>query len=90
MNDRTDKQVRTAAAFLFQFTFIKWSCYRVLQCLAVMYSAMRRDAAESGEEELFDATWEQLIIKETNSINLSNPIEPKALDEKFDFRMHMK
>lgn len=90
MNDRTDKQVRTAAAFLFQFTFIKWSYYRVLQCLAVMHSAMRRDAAESGEEELFDATWKQLIIKETNSINLSNPIEPKVFDEKFDFRMHIK
>jgi len=81
--------IRFQAAMIMQLTFAGQTTGNVLQTIAAIHAALRRDAVEVGKEVEFAELWVDMMQKEFEYINEINPQEPSEFDPKFDFRKHI-
>lgn len=82
--------VRHIATTLLDNHFKGWKMQDILHVATVIHAVVKRDAADHGEEKEFDEYAKELLSVEVQNINEFNPIEPKAFEADYDFRLHMK
>jgi len=80
--------VRDQARVLLALAFVGQSHATVLQTIAYIHAALRRNAVETNQEVEFADLWVKLMKLEFEYINSIWPQEPQ-FDPDFDFREHI-